>query len=172
MRRHQTRLLAFLQQMSGLEQSKVEDLVQETFIKAYVNLENFDYSKYNSDKAFGTWLFTIGRRLLLNELRKSNRDKLVFFSASQTTETQNNNIPDNSESFERSYEQSEEQKYLWSKIRCVLTEPQWAALWLQYVEDYSIEEIAKALNKKKQGVKALIHRGKRVLQNHPEIFGR
>ena len=170
MRRHQTRLFAFLEQISGMEHNEIEDLVQETFVKAYNNLDKFDYAHYHSDKAFGTWLFTIGRRILLNALRKSKRDKLVFFSASETTHRRKDNIPDKAPIPAQAAERFDSRQNLWSKIRTVLTEPQWTVLWLQYVENYTIEEIAAALNKKTQCIKALIYRGKRALQKRPDIF--
>ncbi len=170
MRRHQTRLFAFLQQMSALEPNEIEDLVQETFVKAYLSLDSFDYTLYHSEKAFGTWLFTIGRRIMLNALRKSKRDRLVFFSASETTEKHKESIPDKALIPEQSAEWLDSRQNLWSKIRKVLTEPQWTALWLQYVENCSMEEIAVAIGKKPQSVKALIHRAKCTLQKHPEIF--
>jgi len=51
----------------GLEDA--EDLTQETFIRAYQNLHRFD-----RDKKFFTWLYTIGINLIRNHLKKNVRD--------------------------------------------------------------------------------------------------
>lgn len=45
-----------------------EDIVQETFIKAFQNLKEF-----RGDSAFGTWLYKIGSNIGLNAIEKSKR---------------------------------------------------------------------------------------------------
>lgn len=56
-------LLARLQNMQ-----EVEDIVQETFIKAYRHLASFD-----CDRRFAAWLVTIARNLMIDSCRRSNR---------------------------------------------------------------------------------------------------
>lgn len=51
------------------DMSTTEDLVQEAFVKAYLNLDRYDPS-YD----FGTWLRTVCRNLVRNELRRLMRD--------------------------------------------------------------------------------------------------
>ena len=46
-----------------------DDLTQETFIRAYQKLQQFD-----QDKKFFTWLYTIGINLIRNHLKKKARD--------------------------------------------------------------------------------------------------
>ena len=46
-----------------------DDLTQETFIRAYQKLQQFD-----QDKKFFTWLYTIGINLIRNHLKKKVRD--------------------------------------------------------------------------------------------------
>lgn len=43
-----------------------EDLAQETFIRAYQNL-----ARYDVNKKFFTWLYTIGINLIRNHLKKT-----------------------------------------------------------------------------------------------------
>lgn len=70
--RWQGPVFAFLGRM-GLRQSEAEELAQEAFVRAWQNL-----GSYQRDKAaFSTWLFTIARRLALNELDRSERRWLV-----------------------------------------------------------------------------------------------
>jgi RNA polymerase sigma-70 factor, ECF subfamily len=47
-----------------------EDLIQETMLKAYVNLHNF-----KGEAKFSTWLISIASRLFIDQKRKEKRDK-------------------------------------------------------------------------------------------------
>lgn len=64
-----------------------EDMVQETFIRAYKHL-----GKYRAEGRFQGWLFTIAHRLCLNKLRRKNRFRALMnkleseTSASHTVE--------------------------------------------------------------------------------------
>lgn len=50
----------------------VDDLVQDTFVRAFQSLEGF-----RGDSSFRTWLFTIERRLLLDRRRAARRRPTV-----------------------------------------------------------------------------------------------
>ena len=64
--RYQRPLFAFLGRM-GLEAARAEEVAQETFLRAWQSLP-----RYRTEQAqFSTWLFTIARRLALNELARS-----------------------------------------------------------------------------------------------------
>ena len=71
--RYQRPLFAFLGRM-GLEAARAEEVAQETFLRAWQHLP-----RYRTEQAqFSTWLFTIARRLALNELaRSSNRHEVA-----------------------------------------------------------------------------------------------
>ena len=58
--------LAF--RMTGSHED-ASDLAQETFIRAYVNLK-----KFNRDRRFFTWLYTISLNLIRNHLKKRGRE--------------------------------------------------------------------------------------------------
>ncbi|CAA6824492.1 MAG: RNA polymerase sigma factor, partial [uncultured Thiotrichaceae bacterium] len=65
---YQTPLFAYLGRM-GIQQAIAEELIQETFIRAWQARERFD----GTQSAYSTWLFTIARRLTLNELDRAAR---------------------------------------------------------------------------------------------------
>jgi len=65
-RAYQGPLFGFLGNM-GLAQGQVEDLAQETFLRAWRHLDRYDPGL----SRFPTWLFTIARRLALNELDRA-----------------------------------------------------------------------------------------------------
>lgn len=52
----------------------IEDVVQETFIKAYTNIQSFDTSK-----RFSPWLYRIAHNTFVNELRRQKRKPLLSF---------------------------------------------------------------------------------------------
>src|SRR3954466_5724948 len=62
--RHSRALFRLAFRMTGNEQD-AEDLVQETFLRAYKQLANFD-----SRSAFGTWLYRIATNCSLDLLRR------------------------------------------------------------------------------------------------------
>jgi RNA polymerase sigma-70 factor, ECF subfamily len=64
--RHTPALTRFLGSIARSED--VEELAQDTFIRAFGAIESF-----RSDSSFRTWLFTIGRRLVLDRRRATRR---------------------------------------------------------------------------------------------------
>lgn len=61
-------LFSYLGRM-GLEQAVAEEIAQETLIRAWQARERFDAQQ----SAYFTWIFTIARRLALNELERAWR---------------------------------------------------------------------------------------------------
>lgn len=53
-----------------MDKEMTEDLLQETMIRAYINLQ-----KFNHQSKFSTWLISIATRLYLDEQRKRKRDR-------------------------------------------------------------------------------------------------
>lgn len=63
-RAHQAPLYGFLLRMCGRSQM-AEDVTQEALVRALLNLHRFD-ARFR----FSTWLFTIAKRLMINELQR------------------------------------------------------------------------------------------------------
>jgi RNA polymerase sigma-70 factor (ECF subfamily) len=64
--RHSAALARFA--VASGERNEVEELVQDTFVRAFGSIEGF-----RGDSTFRTWLFTIERRLLLDRRRAEKR---------------------------------------------------------------------------------------------------
>src|SRR6476619_1552137 len=64
--RHASALARFA--VASGERNEVDELVQDTFIRAFNSLDGF-----RGDSSFRTWLFTIERRLLLDRRRAEKR---------------------------------------------------------------------------------------------------
>lgn len=62
--RYRSALMSMLQQKCR-STDDAEDILQETFVKTYLNLE-----RYNSEFEFGQWIFTIARNLSIDFARK------------------------------------------------------------------------------------------------------
>lgn len=69
--RHIPAVYNFIARLSPA-QTDVEDIVQEAFVKAWKNLK-----KYNPALSFKTWIFTIAKNVLLDQLKKK---RLLIFS--------------------------------------------------------------------------------------------
>jgi RNA polymerase sigma-70 factor (ECF subfamily) len=146
-RRHQVPLLHFLMRQLG-GRADAEDVLQETFVRAYVSLHRF-----NPRWRFKTWLFTIGRNLAVSH-RRRNR------SSSATTDlTDIGQADDPTMRLAR----QEEHDSLWEMARATLSEEQVAALWLYYVEDLSAGQVARVLDRSWVSTKTMMHRARKRL---------
>ena len=64
MSRHAPRIVRFLTQQTG-DAAAAEDIAQDSFVALYRNLDRFD-----PDKPFETWLFTIARNKMRDHFRR------------------------------------------------------------------------------------------------------
>ncbi len=153
MRRFQVPVLHFLQHRGS--RSEAEDLLQDTFVRAYENLH-----RYDSRWRFGTWLFTIARRVCINAHRKANPRTIpgVDDAAGGAREPLEALI------------EEDERRYLWQTARRVLSESEHAAVWLHYVEEMPLAEIARIVGRSRVAVKAILFRARRRLLPHLKRF--
>lgn len=79
--RHSSALARFA--VSSGARSDVEELVQDTFVRAFNSLDGF-----RAESSFRTWLFTIERRLLLDRMRadRRRRDRVEIQEGDAITE--------------------------------------------------------------------------------------
>jgi RNA polymerase sigma-70 factor, ECF subfamily len=131
-----------------------EDLAQETFLRAYRNIDRFDPGK---GAAFSTWLVTIARNLALNErakagLRKEPGGGLGADAYGKT---------------ERGPQEILEQRGLKSRVREALgrlPEQFHTAVLLSYFDELSLEEIARIENCPVGTIKSRVFRGKQLMR--------
>ncbi|HOK17613.1 MAG TPA: RNA polymerase sigma factor [Candidatus Paceibacterota bacterium] len=57
-----------------LDYDDIEDLVQQVFIKAYINIKSFDASR-----KFSSWIYRIAHNEFINAIRKKEKEPLPFF---------------------------------------------------------------------------------------------
>ena len=145
--RYSLRLFHFLRSRSGSDED-VEDLVQETFLKAYRNI-----GRYDSERRFSTWLYTIALRLSISRHR-SRRERPLPLSP----EGPEHPSPGPQESL-ISKEESREAGSLWLIARTMKAN-EYEVLWLRYAEEMPVKEIARAMKRSLVGVRVLLHRSR------------
>ena len=145
-RRYQAPLVRFLTRKFPSRRD-VEDILQDTFIKAWQSLHRFD-DRY----AFRTWLYTIAYRLAVSRGRRDGDEKALPPDARSSAARP-----------EAAVHKEDERQTLWLRAREVLTEEQYTALWLHYVEDIPAGDVAQILNRSWVSVKTMMHRARKRL---------
>ena len=147
-----------------------EDVLQETFLKAYSRLDQFQ-----GEAKFYTWLTRIGVNQALMKLRQRKDGK--FLSLDQQVETDEGSIqrelPSDEPDPEQQYEREELRKLLSNGIDS-LPESYRVVLVLRDIDGLSTEETAKSLRLSVSAVKSRLLRARlqlrgklqRVLGNH------
>lgn len=153
MKRYESRLLAFIRRMSGCRSEDAEDILQESFIKAYYNLNDFDPSL-----KFSSWIYRIVRNETVSEWRKKKaRPSVILDSESWAKIKAANDLAGemsqkmDREIVERAVNQLPE------KYREVVI--------LNYFEGRSYEEMADILRKPTGTIGTLINRAKKQLKD-------
>jgi RNA polymerase sigma-70 factor (ECF subfamily) len=142
--RYQERLLRYLVTRSA-NRADAEDAVQDTFISAYRYL----YS-YNPRWRFSTWIYRIAIRNAARQSPGTVRDVDLIAD---------NGAPD---PLQECMDASDREN-VWLTAKRLLNQDAYAAMWLRYVEDMSIKEVAKALDKTQSWTKVNLLRGRRSL---------
>jgi len=149
-RRFQVPLLHFLRQRAS--PADAEDLLQETFIRAYENLH-----RYQPRWPFAAWLFTIARRLNANHFRRRRVP-----TADEDVLSLDELCGADPAPIERMVEE-EDRRRLWDVAGRILTEEQFTALWLHYVEDMPVQELGLVLGRTTAAVKVILFRARKKL---------
>ncbi len=145
------------------EDMEAEDVVQETYIKAFTNLEGF----HGSDQ-LGAWLARITTNLAIDRTRKSKRTQKLVDDLLNTAPLVNEQAPQISSS----QSLSPEKQAAMSQIRDLLEReidllPQGfrEVFVLRVVEELSIEETSQILQIPPATVKTRLHRARSKLQS-------
>ena len=139
--RHSAGLFNFLNYKTNSPHD-TEDLVQDTFVKAYENIH-----RYKDTWKFSTWLFTIASRLVSSHFRKSRPCQVL-------DEIESDDLQPGQKLIAQEMHQS-----LW-EMAAGLSHNQYQALWLKYAQDMSVKEIARVLRKSQVNVKVILYRAR------------
>ncbi|AIM16723.1 MULTISPECIES: RNA polymerase sigma factor SigW [Neobacillus] len=138
---------------------EAEDMAQETFIRAYVNIKSF-----NQDRKFSTWLFRIATNLCIDRIRKKKPDYYLDAEVAGTEGlTMYSQLSSETQLPEKELESLELQETVQKEI-LKLPEKYRSAIILKYIEDLSLNEISEILDLPIGTVKTRIHRGREALR--------
>ena len=142
------------------DQDAVQDVLQESYIKAFRNLNQLQDPEH-----FSGWLSTIVTRTALNELRKR---KNILFSQMQDEEG-DFDISDRFESDrtdvqpELSFDEAETKRLL-KEMLDALSDEQRICMIMYYFEELSVKEIAEILAVSENTVKSRLNYGRKNLK--------
>jgi RNA polymerase sigma-70 factor (ECF subfamily) len=152
--RHRRRIYRLAYRMTCTHED-ADDVLQETFVRAYGNLRRFDL-----DRPFANWLYTIAANLCLDRRRRWQREKHVAWE-------QVEDLPVAAAAGPASPERAAENGELRGRLHGAiarLPRRQKAALVLFEVEGMKITEIAVLLSCTEGAVKSTLHRARRRLR--------
>lgn len=129
------------------------DLAQETFIRAYKNL-----SRFNTEKKFFTWLYTISLNLIRNHLKKGKKVPL-----SDLAEDTDFPLRDNPSNPEHSLIREQRVRHLNMCLRRLPGDLK-EALVLRFYQDLPFEDVSEVLGISLSAAKMRVYRGLEKLQ--------
>ena len=141
--RYKRRLFVYLRPRLASDQD-TEDMVQETFLKLYRNID-----RYDPTYRFSTWLYTAATRLTISSYRKKR------IAAGPLRAEEAGGVADPAAGPPAGTDTAG----LWDSARA-LAESQFRVLWLRYGEDMDVAEIARAVGKSRVAVSLLLHRAR------------
>lgn len=140
--RYRPRLVAFLARRLA-DPADAEDVAQETFLRAYDRLAQYDPSR-----PFATWLFTIGKNVAANHaIARSRRD-----ARDRDSRPADAAIEDGAGASD-----------LWQRARAILSPDAYRMLWLRYAQGLTVREVAAELDRSSVAVKVMLFRARRRL---------
>lgn len=152
--RYQNKIFAYIYKIVN-QKEEAEDVVQETFIKVYKNINSFD-----ADRKFSSWIYRISHNEAINHLKKYRKATVLSYDGSEyllnSLKTERNLIKEliNSEDYQVL-------KTALDKLPLKYKE----VIILKYLEEKSYEEISQILEKPIATVGTLINRAKAQLKN-------
>lgn len=166
--RYDDKLGRYVARISRARKEEIEDILQNVFLKAYKNLNNFDKSL-----KFSSWIYRIAHNETVDHIKKwSNRPKIQSIDEE---------VFKNTLSEDAKIEEDLDKKAFAKKIGVLidsLEEKYREVMVLRYIEEKDYQEIADILRKPVGTVSTLINRAKKQLktqiENDPnlEIYAR
>lgn len=155
---YQDKLYQVCYRMLGNKQ-EAEDIAQEAFIRAYINLHSYD-----QNRKFSTWLYRIGTNLCIDRIRKKKPD---YYLDAEVAGTEGPDMYSQIAADEQLPEEAVEQMELQDRIQYEISrlpDKYRSVIVLKYIEELSLQEISEILDMPLGTVKTRIHRGREALR--------
>lgn len=154
MKRYETKLLNYILKISNISREDGEDILQEVFVKAYQNLNDFDLNF-----KFSNWIYSIAHNTTISAFRKKKvRPQTVSWEDKDL-----NNILESTLNIENTSLQKLTYKHI-LKIINQLPLKYKEVLILKFMEEKDYQEIGDILHKPMGTVATLINRAKKSLK--------
>ena len=140
-----------------MDRDEAEDLIQMTFIRAFLGLKGF-----RGDSAFLTWLTRIALNVCMTHFRTTQARK-SWLEVVEDIDSVPGKLPVFYDSPEEMLYQKQRQEAVIQGIQA-LPEHWGKAVWLRYVEDLSYNEIVEELRVPMGTVKTWLWRGRQQLK--------
>lgn len=154
-RRYQDKMYRYVRRISSFSDDLISDIVQNTFIKAYINLNSFD-----QNLQFSSWLYRIAHNETISFLRKNKKHIEATLLPDDSLEEFMGEID-----IEREHARAADGQVLWEAIRTLKREYQ-DVIVLKYFEHKSYDEIADIVEKPPGTVATWISRAKRDIKKY------
>ena len=126
-----------------------EDLTEDTFLKLVLKKPRF-----SAKSGFKTWLYTIGRNLALDYLRRRKNAPMEELTDCLADSTD----------LERDYIQHHHLQAVHTAMKTLKPEYR-QVLWLIYFEDFRCAEVARIMKKSTHNIEVLVSRARSALKN-------
>lgn len=139
----------------------IEDVSQNTFLKVYQNIQNFD-----EERQFSSWLYRIAHNEAVNWLKKNGGERQMF-----SLESNDDFEQDNLKHMECPKSKPDEQYMLnersieLNNAMCRLTPDFKKAIELYYIQGLTYKEVALTLNKPVNTIGTLLNRARKELES-------
>ena len=130
--------------------SVAEELTEDTFLKLVLKKPRF-----SARCSFKTWLYTIGRNLALDHLKRSRRSTVCLEDCPEISDAECN--------LERQYIQQEDQIMLHHAMKKLKPEYR-QVLWLVYFEGFRCAQVGKIMGKSEATTQTLVSRARKALK--------
>ena len=138
---------------------EAEDIAQEAFVRAYVNIHTFDQKR-----KFSTWIFRIATNLCIDRIRKKKPDYYLDANVPGTEGlTMYSQIAAAGELPEEEIVKMETQERIQYEIGR-LPDKYRSVIILRYIEELPLQEIGDILELPLGTVKTRVHRGRAALR--------
>jgi len=131
---------------------EAEEISQDTFIKAYKNLE-----KFKGDSKFSTWLYRIAYHTGLDNIKK-NKNSNTTFEINEVTFNQIQSV----ETILQGIERKERAKIMDVCLQ-KLPDEERSIIWMFYYDELSLKEIIEVTKLSQANVKVKLHRARKRL---------
>ncbi|MBO9598919.1 MAG: RNA polymerase sigma factor SigW [Cohnella sp.] len=142
---------------------EAEDVVQETFLRVYKNLD-----RYDENQKFSTWIYRIATNLCIDRLRKR---RAVYSLDAESTDHDGldgySMMPSDERTPESELILTETQKIIRGAIETLPVKYK-SIMILRYLQDLSLQEISDVLDMPVTTVKTRVHRGREFLRKKLE----